>query len=171
MAFFTRVWEWKVSGRPNSDEDFVCVNSVTSTQGYSTLTFASTVKNIKIKAKPATAVDKDALVKSLQEELQHLKDAMLQNNMKLLQKLFSPHFVPISVSTLSHFFFVFVFLVLSLFFLIFSILLVILMISKRCWLLKDMRLFMAAFLFPIIRVQWKIWKLDETGCPQIVRCL
>eukprot|EP00438_Fugacium_kawagutii_P016513 Skav225453 [mRNA] locus=scaffold3785:41552:48017:- [translate_table: standard] len=44
-------------------------------ESYSTLTFASTVKNIKIKAKPASAVDKDALVKSLQEELQHLKEA------------------------------------------------------------------------------------------------
>lgn len=47
-------------------------------ESYSTLTFASTVKNIKIKAKPASAVDKDALVKSLQEELQHLKEGQLQ---------------------------------------------------------------------------------------------
>lgn len=70
----------------NSDEE-LNVNSVISIQGYSTLTFASTVKNIKIKAKPATAVDKDALVKSLQEELQHLKEAMLQTT-SLLQELF-----------------------------------------------------------------------------------
>ena len=78
-----RFWE----GSQNSDEE-LNVNSVISIQGYSTLTFASTVKNIKIKAKPATAVDKDALVKSLQEELQHLKEAVLQNNMTLLQEFF-----------------------------------------------------------------------------------
>ena len=53
-------------------------------ESYSTLTFASTVKNIKIKAKPASAVDKDALVKSLQEELQHLKDAWAAWNWKLI---------------------------------------------------------------------------------------
>jgi len=33
------------------------------------------------------------------------------------------------------------------------------MISKRCWLLKDMGQFMAVILFPIIRVQWKIWNM------------
>jgi hypothetical protein len=53
-------------------------------ESYSTLTFASTVKNIKIKAKPASAVDKDALVKSLQEELQHLKDAWAAWNWKCI---------------------------------------------------------------------------------------
>jgi len=51
-------------------------------ESYSTLTFASTVKNIKIKAKPATAVDKDALVKSLQEELQHLKEQLADSEEK-----------------------------------------------------------------------------------------
>jgi len=51
-------------------------------ESYGTLTFASTVKNIKIKAKPATAVDKDALVKSLQEELQHLKEQLADSEEK-----------------------------------------------------------------------------------------
>lgn len=51
-------------------------------ESYSTLTFASTVKNIKIKAKPASAVDKDALVKSLQEELQHLKEQLAESEEK-----------------------------------------------------------------------------------------
>ena len=101
-----------LGGVEDSDED-LNVNCVISMQGYSTLTFASTVKNIKIKAKPATAVDKDALVKSLQEELQHLKEAVLQNNMKLLQEFFVLLILfLISVPTFSNFFLC-VFLVLS----------------------------------------------------------
>ncbi|CAK9013368.1 unnamed protein product [Durusdinium trenchii] len=52
-------------------------------ESYSTLTFASTVKNIKIKAKPASAVDKDALVKSLQEELQALKEQLAASEEKV----------------------------------------------------------------------------------------
>ena len=52
-------------------------------ESYSTLHFASTVKSIKIKARPATAVDKDALVKSLQEELQQLKEQLASSEEKV----------------------------------------------------------------------------------------
>ncbi|CAE7448035.1 unc-104 [Symbiodinium sp. CCMP2592] len=52
-------------------------------ESYSTLTFASTVKNIKIKAKPASAVDKDALVKTLQEELHSLKEQLAEAQEKV----------------------------------------------------------------------------------------
>ena len=52
-------------------------------ESYSTLTFASTVKSIKIKAKPASAVDKDALVKTLQEELHALKEQLAEAQEKV----------------------------------------------------------------------------------------
>jgi len=45
-------------------------------ESYSTLNFASTVKNIKVEAKPASAMDKDQLVKTLQQELRQLKEQL-----------------------------------------------------------------------------------------------
>mmetsp|Transcript_98640 Transcript_98640/g.307277 ORF Transcript_98640/g.307277 Transcript_98640/m.307277 type:complete len:965 (-) Transcript_98640:9-2903(-) len=47
-------------------------------ESYSTLKFASTVKNIKLEAKVATAVDKENLVKKLQQEVQDLKRQLSQ---------------------------------------------------------------------------------------------
>jgi len=47
-------------------------------ESFSTLQFASTVKSIKVEAKPATEVDKESLVKSLREELKTLKDQLTE---------------------------------------------------------------------------------------------
>eukprot|EP00931_Biecheleriopsis_adriatica_P073829 TRINITY_DN48042_c0_g1_i1.p1 TRINITY_DN48042_c0_g1~~TRINITY_DN48042_c0_g1_i1.p1 ORF type:complete len:1119 (+),score=211.71 TRINITY_DN48042_c0_g1_i1:151-3507(+) len=61
-------------------------------ESFSTLNFAATVKSIKIKAAPATAVDKDALVHCLQLELQQLREQLAAAQEKgvsdaILQKL------------------------------------------------------------------------------------
>jgi len=52
-------------------------------ESFSTLTFANTVKNIKVDAKPATAVDKESLVVSLQEELRQLKEQLVAAQEKI----------------------------------------------------------------------------------------
>uniref|UniRef100_A0A7S4RK85 Kinesin motor domain-containing protein n=1 Tax=Alexandrium monilatum TaxID=311494 RepID=A0A7S4RK85_9DINO len=71
-------------------------------ESLSTLKFASTVKNIKVEAKQATEVDKDCLVKSLQEELRRLKEQMalvneasakdvIESRMEWAQDLYEHH--------------------------------------------------------------------------------
>lgn len=45
-------------------------------ESISTLNFANTVKNIKVDAKPASAVDKESLVISLQDELKQLREQL-----------------------------------------------------------------------------------------------
>jgi len=47
-------------------------------ESHNTLRFASTVKTIKVRAKAAQAVDKDALVRNLQREIQDLKKELEQ---------------------------------------------------------------------------------------------
>jgi len=45
-------------------------------ESFSTLNFANTVKNIKVEAKVASAVDKESLVQSLQDEVKQLKEQL-----------------------------------------------------------------------------------------------
>jgi len=45
-------------------------------ESMSTLNFASTVKNIKLAATPASEIDKDSLVKTLQDEVEELKSQL-----------------------------------------------------------------------------------------------
>jgi len=47
-------------------------------ESFSTLRFASTVKNIKLEAQAATAVDKESLVKKLQDEVRELKEKLAE---------------------------------------------------------------------------------------------
>mmetsp|Transcript_120763 Transcript_120763/g.352712 ORF Transcript_120763/g.352712 Transcript_120763/m.352712 type:complete len:1214 (+) Transcript_120763:177-3818(+) len=71
-------------------------------ESLSTLKFAATVKNIKVEAKQATEIDKDSLVKSLQEELRRLKQQMalvneagakdvIETRMEWAQELYEHH--------------------------------------------------------------------------------
>jgi len=71
-------------------------------ESLSTLKFASTVKNIMLEAKQATEIDKDSLVKSLQEELRRLKQQMalvneasakdvIESRMEWRQELYEHH--------------------------------------------------------------------------------
>lgn len=55
-------------------------------ESHSTLKFAATVKNIKLEATAATAVDKDALVKKLEKEVEELRKRLQQADVSTMKE-------------------------------------------------------------------------------------
>ena len=67
----------------NSKTSVICTLSPAKAnveESYTTLNFASSLKSVKVFAKPATRIDKDSLISGLQAELQELRQKLSSDN-------------------------------------------------------------------------------------------
>ena len=67
----------------NSKTSVICTLSPAKAnldESYTTLNFASSLKSVKVFAKPATRIDKDSLISGLQVELQELREKVSSDN-------------------------------------------------------------------------------------------
>ena len=67
----------------NSKTSVICTLSPAKAnldESYTTLNFASSLKSVKVFAKPATRIDKDSLISDLQAELQELREKVSSDN-------------------------------------------------------------------------------------------